>query len=141
MGIDRTNEGRKVGPSRLDVFWQLARYGVVGVSVNAGGYFVYLALTALSMDYRLAATLTFIGAIWASYQLNSRWTFRAGTRSLGNMTRYGFLYVATFILYIGGLSLAVEVGGMDYRIVPLIFMLIMPPFVFMLQKIFVFDRP
>lgn len=55
---------------------QLARYGLVGLSLNAGLYGVYLFLTTLGLSPPLASTAVFLMGIPLSLMAHGRLTFR-----------------------------------------------------------------
>ena len=91
---------------------QLAKFCVVGVS----GYIVNLAVyTALldgaNLDYRLAATGSFIVAVTNNYVLNRLWTFR---HSRGHFAFQGLRFFTVALLaYVGNLvilTILVELG-------------------------------
>jgi len=92
---------------------QLAKFCVVGAS----GYVVNLAVyTALldgaNLDYRVAATGSFVVAVTNNYLWNRLWTFR---RDRGHFGHQGLRFlVVSLIVYVGNLAiltLLVELGA------------------------------
>jgi putative flippase GtrA len=89
---------------------QLAKFCVVGAS----GYVVNLAVyTALldgaNLDYRLAATGSFVVAVANNYLWNRLWTFR---HARGHFAFQGLRFFTVALLaYVGNLAILVELGA------------------------------
>jgi putative flippase GtrA len=92
---------------------QLAKFCVVGVS----GYIVNLAvywalLDGANLDYRLAATGSFVVAVTNNYLLNRLWTFR---HVRGHFAFQGLRFLTVALLaYVGNLAILtifVELGA------------------------------
>jgi putative flippase GtrA len=91
---------------------QLAKFCVVGVSGYAVNLAVYAALLdGANLDYRLAATGSFLVAVTNNYLWNRLWTFR---HRRGHFAIQGLRFlVVSLIVYVGNLgilTLLVELG-------------------------------
>jgi putative flippase GtrA len=92
---------------------QLAKFCVVGVSGYVVNLAVYAALLkGADLDYRLAATGSFVVAVTNNYLWNRLWTFR---HSRGNFAFQGVrFFVVALIAYVGNLlilTVLVELGA------------------------------
>jgi putative flippase GtrA len=99
-------------------WWQLVRFGLVGLS----GYAVNLATFALAVhplgvDYRLAAVLAFLVAVANNFVWNRHWTFGAGAGHAGFQAAR-FLVVSTAVFVVQFLLLTAFVDGLDVAKVP-----------------------
>ena len=94
-------------------WWELGRYGVVGV----GGYLisvvVFAAAASAGAGYILAASVAFAFALTNNFVWNRHWTFRAGHGHLGfqwlrflvvNVAVFGFSLVVLHYLIRAGVS-------------------------------------
>src|SRR4051794_21515639 len=92
---------------------QLAKFCVVGASGYAVNLAVYAALLkGADLDYRLAATGSFVVAVTNNYLWNRLWTFR---HSRGHFAFQGVrFFVVALIAYVGNLfilTVLVELGA------------------------------
>jgi putative flippase GtrA len=91
---------------------QLAKFCAVGASGYIVNLIVYVALLdGANLDYRLAATGSFLVAVTNNYLWNRLWTFR---RDRGHFAHQGLRFlVVSVIVYVGNLvilSVLVELG-------------------------------
>ena len=91
---------------------QLAKFCAVGASGYIVNLIVYVALLdGANLDYRVAATGSFLVAVTNNYLWNRLWTFR---RDRGHFAHQGLRFFAvSVIVYLGNLAiltLLVEVG-------------------------------
>jgi len=91
---------------------QLAKFCAVGASGYVVNLIVYVALLdGANLDYRLAATGSFLVAVTNNYLWNRLWTFR---RDRGHFAHQGLRFlVVSVMVYVGNLailSLLVELG-------------------------------
>jgi dolichol-phosphate mannosyltransferase len=114
-GVPRLGVRIQRAARRPQAWWQLGRFGLVGLS----GYAVNLATFALlvrsaDVHYRIAATAAFLVAVTNNFAWNRRWTFaaRAG-RSAPQAARFLLVSVAAFLLNLAVLSALVGVAGVD----------------------------
>ncbi|HEY8725408.1 MAG TPA: GtrA family protein [Gaiellaceae bacterium] len=91
---------------------ELAKFCAVGASGYVVNLIVYVALLdGANLDYRLAATGSFLVAVTNNYLWNRLWTFR---RDRGHFGHQGLRFlVVSVIVYVGNLAiltLLVELG-------------------------------
>ena len=91
---------------------ELAKFCAVGASGYIVNLFVYVALLdGANLQYRLAATGSFLVAVTNNYLWNRLWTFR---RDRGHFGHQGLrFFVVSVIVYLGNLAiltLLVELG-------------------------------
>jgi putative flippase GtrA len=91
----------------LDEAWRLGRYSIVGLSVNAIGYGVFLLMVWANLAPTLAASLCYVLGIGLSYLFNRRWTFNSAkhhgqdlprflvSHSVGLVSAVGFIVLLT----------------------------------------------
>jgi putative flippase GtrA len=121
---------------------QLAKFCTVG----ATGYFVNLTVYTLlllgaGLDYRLAATVSFLVAVTNNYTWNRLWTFR-GQR--GHVAYQGMRFlVVSVIAYLGNLAwLTFFVWlDMDKVLAQAIAIILVTPLNFAGNKLWSFRRP
>ncbi len=120
---------------------QVARYGIVGLSANALGYLLYLALTTMHVEPVVAMTLLYVVGVLQTFIFNRRWTFEHGGRVGVAFKRYVFLYLLGYGINLAVMRLLVGAMGWPHQWVMLGLVLGMPLFFFVGQKFWVFAGP
>lgn len=92
-------------PERREIF----RYVVVGVSNTAISMVVYVALLAVGVGYVAGVVAAYLAGLANGYTLNRRWTFVAGSFSIGSLSRYTTVQGTGLLMSVGLTSLFVEV--------------------------------
>lgn len=87
---------------------QVLRYAVVGVSNTVISMAVYAGLLALGVGYVAAVVVAYLAGIANGYTLNRRWTFVAGSFSVGSLSRYTTVQATGLLLSVGLTTLFVE---------------------------------
>jgi len=90
---------------------QVLRYAVVGVSNTAISMAVYAGLLALEVGYVAAVVVSYGAGLANGYTLNRRWTFVAGSFSIGSLSRYTTVQATGLLLSVGLTALFVEHFG------------------------------
>ena len=67
---------------------QLIRYGVVGLLTNLAGYLVYLLVTWLWLEPKLAVTVLYPVGVIAGYFGHARYSFTYQGRATSGLARY-----------------------------------------------------
>ena len=102
------------GLRRPHNWYQLVRFACVGASeyvVNLATFTV--AVHALAMDYRLAATVAFLIAVTNNFVWNRHWTFDARAGHAGfQAARFFTVSVAAFAFNLLALQVLVAVAGL-----------------------------
>jgi putative flippase GtrA len=122
-------------------FYELVRYGIVGV-INASSYLaLYTALVLLGVPYVLAAVVAFPIPVAFGYWLHERWTFARNEPTMRRLAVFLALQIMAFGAGLGLLVLLVNGVGVD----PILARVIVTPVPTLLAylgtRIFVFAQP
>jgi putative flippase GtrA len=121
---------------------QLAKFCIVGVT----GYGVNIAVYALllnwaNLNYRIAATGSFLVAVTNNYVWNRLWTFR---HQRGHVAYQGIRFLIVSVLVYGAnlalLTLLVEVAGIGKIVSQAIAVVLVTPLNFLGNKLWSFRR-
>lgn len=119
---------------------QLFKYGVVGVTTNMLGYFVFLLITYFGIQHKLAMTILYCIGVVVSYQCNRSWTFDHQGSSLSTPLKFliahGFGYSLNLIM----LFVGVNYLGYSYQLIQFIAIFVVAAFLFAVFKLFVFEN-
>ena len=117
---------------------QLVRYGIVGLASNGIGYLLYLLLTWLGMEYRVAVTLLFAIGVFQTFFFNRRWSFGHAGSAQPALLRYWAVYVAAYFLNIAALTVLVEFVGWPHQLAQAILVFVIAGLLFLAQRYWVF---
>lgn len=119
---------------------QMMRYGIVGLLNNALGYFIYLIVTYLWLEPKVAITLFYpIGALTA-YWGNARYSFKIQKTSIDSFLRYIATYVIGYIINFLMLFIFSDIYGFPHQIIQAISIFVVAGNSFLLLKFFVFPK-
>lgn len=119
---------------------QLLRYGAVGIFNNLLGYFLYILLTWLWIEPKMAVILLYpIGAI-TSYFGHAKYVFSFNGRYWNGFARFVISHCAGFGINIGILYLFWNLLGYPHQLVQAFAILIVASVLFLLFRYFVFDQ-
>ena len=117
---------------------QLISYGLVGVANNTVFYFVYLLVTYLGVEPKIAMTLMYIIGASIGFIGNRKWTFahrgNSTKAALGYVLAYLFGYLLNFLI----LVTFVDQLGYAHQWVQAMAIIIVAAFLFVISKFFVF---
>lgn len=118
---------------------KFSRYVIIGIVLNSALYGCYLGLTAaLSVEPKLAMTLTYVAGIGLSFGFNRRWTF-GSTISVGRtLPRYFLLYVSGYVINYMGLRLFYDGLGFPHQWIQIAVMSFLMIYLFALSRLWVF---
>lgn len=121
---------------------QVARYGVVGVLNNLLGYLIYLVVTWLWLDPKVAVTLMYpIGAVTA-YFGHARYSFAYSGRTSLGIVRYAIAHLIGYGANIGMLYLFADRLGYPHQLVQAVAIVAVAGILYLLFRYFVFsNRP
>lgn len=121
---------------------QIARYGLVGVLNNLLGYLIYLMVTWLWLDPKVAITLMYpIGAATA-YFGHARYSFAYSGRTSHGMARYVLAHFIGYSVNIGMLYIFSDRLRYPHQLVQAIAIFVVAAVLFLLFRYFVFsNRP
>lgn len=121
-----------------DTLFQLVRYGIVGVANNFLGYLIYLGITWLGVDPKLAVTIMYpIGALIA-YFSHAKYSFSYEGDNGSGLIRY---VLAHFIGYGANISLLYIFSdrmGYAHQLVQAVAIFVVAGLLFVLFRHFVF---
>lgn len=123
-------------------WWQLLRFGAVGAS----GYVVNLAVFAtcvhvISVDYKVAAVVSFLIAVANNFWWNRHWTFAASEGHAGfQAARFFVVSGLAFAFSFAILTLLVDVAETDELLAQAISIVAATPLNFAGNKLWSFGR-
>jgi putative flippase GtrA len=117
---------------------RVLRYGIVGVLNNLLGYLIYLLITWLWFDPKIAVTLMYpIGAL-TSYFGHSRYSFSYKGRTLPGIFRYTTAHIAGYGLNIGMLYIFSDLLRYPHQLVQAVAIVVVACVLYLLFNYFVF---
>lgn len=121
---------------------QVIRYGVVGVLNNLLGYLIYLVVTWLWLDPKVAVTLMYpIGAVTA-YFGHARYSFAYSGRTALGIVRYAIAHLIGYGANIGMLYFFSDRLGYPHQLVQAVAIVAVAGILYLLFRYFVFpNRP
>jgi putative flippase GtrA len=121
---------------------QVVRYGVVGVLNNLLGYLIYLLITWLWLDPKVAVTLMYpIGAV-TSYFGHARYSFAYSGRPSNGIARYAISHVIGYGANIGMIYVFSDRLGYPHQLVQAAAIVAVAGILYLLFRYFVFpNRP
>lgn len=121
---------------------QVVRYGVVGVLNNLLGYLIYLLVTWLWLDPKVAVTLMYpIGAVTA-YLGHAKFAFAYSGRPSRGIIRYAIAHLIGYGVNIGMLYVFSDWLGYPHQMVQAVAIVAVAGILYLLFRYFVFpNRP
>ena len=117
---------------------QFIRYALVGIGSNAVSYFVYIVVTWLGVESKMAMTwLYLLGAI-QTFFFNKQWSFRFHGAPVPALARYAVVYGLGYVVNLLGLILFVDYAGMPHQAVQGTMIVMVAVLLFVAQKYWVF---
>lgn len=117
---------------------QLIRYAVVGLMSNLLCYFVYLGLTRLGMDPKLAMSILYFVGVLQTFVFNRNWTFKHSGAQRAVFSRYCAAYAGGYVLNLSVLYVFVDLYGYPHQAIQGMMILILAAMLFVAQKFWVF---
>jgi putative flippase GtrA len=121
---------------------QVVRYGVVGVLNNLLGYLIYLLVTWVWLDPKVAVTLMYpIGAVTA-YFGHARYSFAYNGRISHGIIRYAIAHLIGYGANIGMLYVFADRLGYPHQLVQAVAIVAVAGILYLLYRYFAFpNRP
>jgi len=127
--------------SIFPVFHQAIRYGVVGVLNNLFGYLIYLLITYLWLDPKVAISILYpVGALTA-YFGHSKYAFSYQGRNAIALMRYGFAHFVGYSTNLLMLFILSDMLQFPHQAVQALAILVVAGILFIMFKYFVFPKP
>jgi putative flippase GtrA len=93
---------------------------VNGLASNLTLYGLYVLLVYLEIDYRVAASTTYVlGVLW-NYTVNRLWSWKSDAPVARSFSRYVLLYGVTYFVHIALVIALVEWVGVTEYVAPLL---------------------
>lgn len=124
-----------------DSLAQLVRYGLVGVVTNLSGYLIFVLVTSLGMEPKLAMTLLYLAGVGVGFWGSRSWTFRDRGSLLGSGLKYLGAHALGYLLNLTILLVFVDHFNYSSRLVQFIAVFVVAGFLFATFKYFVFMQP
>jgi putative flippase GtrA len=119
---------------------QFVRYVIVGVASNVVLYLLYLLVTGLGMNYKLAMSLLYALGVVQTFIFNKRWSFAHGGAGETAFRRYVMTYASGYVLNLVTLTALVELGGVPHQIAQGCIFVALALLLFLAQKYWVFEK-
>ena len=118
--------------------YQLLRYGVVGLLTNLAGYLIYLLLTWLWLEPKLAVTLLYPVGVIAGYFGHARYSFTFQGRLSSGMIRYLVAHAFGYVLNVSLLYVFTDRLHFPHEAVQFCAIFIVAGVLFLLFRYYVF---
>lgn len=118
---------------------ELIRYGVVGVTHNLLGYLVYLLVTWLGADPKVAVAILYPIGTTVSYLANRRWTFNHKGEVSQSMARYVSMHLFGYCLNLAIIVVGVDVLAFPHQLVQLFATGFLATLFFIMSKFLIFN--
>jgi putative flippase GtrA len=119
-------------------WWQIFRFGLVGLISNGVAYAVYLALTAAGMDPYAAATVVYVVALAVGFAGHRRVTFAHQGRLGPAAVSYLVVYAIGYFMDIAILAVGMDVLGQSHVIAQAEAVVVVAIYLYMALRLFVF---
>ncbi len=124
---------------KFPIFYQMLRYGIVGLLHNLLGYVLYLFVTFFWLDPKVAITLFYpIGAVIA-YVGHGKYVFSDKKMSAFTALRYALTYALGYLVNFLMLFVFVDKLHYPHQAIQALSIIVVAGFVFLLLKYFVFS--
>jgi putative flippase GtrA len=117
---------------------QSARYVIVGLASNLVLYLLYLLITALGLEYKIAMTILYVIGTLQTFAFNAHWTFKHRGNNKASLVKYFLAYGACYLINISALIVFVDRIGLPHQLVQGAMILTITVIMFLLQKFWVF---
>ena len=116
----------------------LFRYSVVGILNNSWGYFLYLFVTWLGMDPRLAVSMLYPVAAVSAYFAHAKYSFNYQMGQTSAKFRFIIAQIIGYLVNVIMLSVLVERFGYPHQMVQAAAIFVIAGVLFILFRIYVF---
>lgn len=119
---------------------QFARYVVVGLVSNMIGYLIYLVLTRIGFEPKLAMSLMYGIGVIQTFLFNKRWSFRFSGAATPALVRYATAYALGYVINLLALMLLVDQAGLPHQLVQGVMIVFVAVMLFLAQRYWVFPQ-
>ena len=118
---------------------QVVRYGVVGVLNNLWAYLLYLLLTWLWLDPKMAVSILYPAGALTGYFAHSKYSFRYSKEKSKALFRFIIAHVVGYTANVSMLFLFVDVCGYPHPLVQALAIFTVAGLLFVLFRYYVFS--
>jgi len=123
-----------------DTRHQLFRYAVVGVLNSLRGYLIYLLITWLWLDPKVAVSLMYPLGVALGFRSHAKYSFGHLERNLASTVRYLIAHLIGYASNVGILYVLVDLLGYPHQLVQLAAIVTVAGILFVLFRHFVFPN-
>lgn len=117
---------------------QFIRYCITGVIHNGAGYLLYLLVTWLGAEPKIAMSVLFVIGVAVSFLLNRNWSFADKGSVSGSLTRFVIVYMTGYVLNLAALLVFYDRLGYPHQWVQGLATIAIAVVLFLLNRYFVF---
>ena len=118
---------------------QLIRYVIVGVASNALIYAIYLVVTSVGAEPKVAMSALYLWGVVQTFFLNKKWTFRSAGHTRTALFRYLTVYAIGYAVNLMALTVLVDHVGLPHQLVQGVMILVIAGILFLAQRYWVFQ--
>lgn len=122
----------------MQSYWQFIKYGIIGLSSNVFLYLVYLLITKLGVEPKIAMSILYMVGVLQTFFFNKKWTFRHKGDNRTTLIRYSIAYLLGYLVNLFVLVIFVDIFSYPHEIVQAIMIFVLAVMLFLLQKFWVF---
>lgn len=126
--------------SKLPLLYEIIRYGVVGILNNLLGYLIYLLITYLGLDPKVAITLLYPIGVATAYFGHSKYSFAGHPRSNHTALRYLLAHAIGYAVNFVMLLVLVDHLGYPHQAIQGAAIFVVAGVLFLMFRYFVFPQ-
>lgn len=119
---------------------QFIRYGLVGIASNLSGYLVFLVITYLGVEPKIAMTLLYIVGATIGFFGHRQWSFAYKGTLLKSVAKYFIAHLLGYMINLTLLFIFVDKLGYSHQWVQATAIFLVAGFLFIVFKYFVFPK-
>lgn len=119
---------------------QFLRFAIVGLTSNLALYLLYLVITYLGTQPKIAMTVLYIGGVSVSFFFNKNWTFKHEGSVSSTFMSYILVYACGYFFNLAGLYFFADRLGFRHEWVQGVLIFLIALLLFAAQKAIVFKR-
>lgn len=119
---------------------QLVRFGALGVTTNVLGYLLYLGITYVGVEPKVAMSVLYCVGVCTNFVGSRNWVFRSDANMLGASIRYVAAYAIGYVVNYGILVVFVDHLGYPHAYVQAGAIVIVACYLYIALKFLVFRQ-
>lgn len=118
-----------------DNFWQIVRFGLVGIFNTCNSLIIYYLLLILDINYLVANVLAYFVSCSIAFGIQRDFVFKSES---GDGFKYYVIYISSFVIQMGLLYLLVDILQISDRLAPIITLGVTVPYNYLFSKFWTF---